>query len=59
MKNRKAYPLKNKNYVLNSVQMYAGTIEVTLRTSDKGRFPGFAANVVCVSTTRLSQIAGK
>ncbi len=39
--------------------IYIGTIEVILRTSDGGRFPGFSATVVCVSTTLLPQTAGK
>ncbi|XP_064406055.1 complement receptor type 1-like isoform X3 [Halichondria panicea] len=32
----------------------SGTIEVILRTSDRGRFPGFEATVVCVSTDLLA-----
>ncbi|XP_064406058.1 uncharacterized protein LOC135351076 [Halichondria panicea] len=32
----------------------SGTIEVILRTSDRGRFPGFSATVVCVSTGLLA-----
>ena len=37
------------------VNLHIGTIEVTLRTSDTARYPGFTATVVCVS----SQLLGK
>ncbi|XP_064386804.1 uncharacterized protein LOC135335283 isoform X4 [Halichondria panicea] len=34
-------------------QLDSGTVEVILRTSEDGRFPGFSAAVVCVSTALL------
>ncbi len=36
----------------------AGTVEVVMRTSDMGRFPGFSAAVVCVSTKLLRILDG-